>query len=41
MQQELKLLKKIKKELNFLLSELNNTIVINGDALDEEVLSRG
>ena len=36
--QESKLLKKIKKEQNLIASELNNTIVINGDALDEEVL---
>ena len=33
------MLKKIKKEQNILASELNNTIVINGDGLDEEVLT--
>ena len=33
-----KLLKKIKIELNFLANELNNTIIINGNGLDEEVL---
>ena len=31
-------MKKIKIEQNFLASELSNTIVINGDGLDEEVL---
>ena len=31
-------MKKIKKEPNFLASELSNTIVINGNGLDEEVL---
>ena len=38
MLQELKLLKKIKIDAEFLANELNNTIIINGDALDEEVL---
>ncbi len=34
-----KIIEKNKERAEFLASELNNTIVINGDALDEEVLS--
>ena len=34
-----KIVEKNKERAEFLASELNNTIVINGDALDEEVLS--
>ena len=33
-----KIIEKNKERAEFLASELNNTIVINGDALDEEVL---
>ena len=34
-----KIIEKNKERAEFLASELNNTIVINGDALDEEVLA--
>ena len=34
-----KIIEKNKERAKFLASELNNTLVINGDALDEEVLS--
>ena len=34
-----KIIEKNKERAEFLASELNNTIIINGDALDEEVLS--
>ena len=34
----IKIIEKNKERAEFLASELNNTIVINGDALDEEVL---
>ena len=33
-----KIIEKNKERAEFLASELNNTIIINGDALDEEVL---
>ena len=33
-----KIIEKDKERAEFIASELNNTIVINGDALDEEVL---
>ena len=34
-----KIIEKNKERAEFLASELNNTIIINGDALDEEVLA--
>ena len=37
--QESRLLKKIRNGQNFIANELNNTIIINGNGLDEDVLS--